>query len=78
MTVDDCSYSTRRGNNKIGSLKILVEDPRIARLFFVPGANETCRFRSNSIRHATNVLFLQPPPMGVAGWGQQNREWTAP
>lgn len=33
----------RRGNNKIDSLKNLVEDPRIALIFFVPGANETVR-----------------------------------
>src|SRR5262249_43460500 len=33
----------RRGNNKIDGLKNLVEDPRIALIFFVPGANETYR-----------------------------------
>jgi uncharacterized protein len=33
----------RRGNNRIDSLKNLVEDPRIAMIFFVPGANETYR-----------------------------------
>ena len=33
----------RRGNNKIDSLKNLVEDPRIALIFFVPDANETVR-----------------------------------
>jgi uncharacterized protein len=33
----------RRGNNRIDSLKNLVEDPRIATIFFVPGANETYR-----------------------------------
>jgi uncharacterized protein len=33
----------RRGNNKIESLKNLVEDPRIGLIFFVPGANETYR-----------------------------------
>jgi uncharacterized protein len=33
----------RRGNNKIDSLKNLIEDPRIALIFFVPGANETYR-----------------------------------
>jgi PPOX class probable FMN-dependent enzyme len=33
----------RRGNNRIDSLKNLVEDPRIGLIFFVPGANETYR-----------------------------------
>jgi PPOX class probable FMN-dependent enzyme len=33
----------RRGNNRIDSLKNLVEDPRVALIFFVPGANETYR-----------------------------------
>ena len=29
----------RRGNNRIDSIKNLVEDPRVALIFFVPGAN---------------------------------------
>jgi uncharacterized protein len=33
----------RRGNNRIDGLKNLIEDPRIALIFFVPGANETYR-----------------------------------
>jgi uncharacterized protein len=33
----------RRGNNRIDGLKNLVEDPRIALIFFVPGVNETYR-----------------------------------
>jgi uncharacterized protein len=33
----------RRGNNRIDSLKNLVEDPRVGLIFFVPGANETYR-----------------------------------
>jgi PPOX class probable FMN-dependent enzyme len=33
----------RRGNNRIDSIKNLVEDPRAALIFFVPGANETYR-----------------------------------
>ncbi len=33
----------RRGNNRIDGLKTLVEDPRIALIFFVPGVNETYR-----------------------------------
>jgi PPOX class probable FMN-dependent enzyme len=33
----------RRGNNRLDSLKNLVEDPRIGLIFFVPGANEAYR-----------------------------------
>ena len=33
----------RRGNNRIDGLKNILEDPRIALIFFVPGANETYR-----------------------------------
>ena len=33
----------RRGNNRIDGLKNILEDPHIALIFFVPGANETYR-----------------------------------
>ena len=33
----------RRGNNRIDGLKNLIEDSRIALIFFVPGVNETYR-----------------------------------
>jgi PPOX class probable FMN-dependent enzyme len=33
----------RRGNNRIDSIKNVVEDPRVALIFLVPGANETYR-----------------------------------
>lgn len=33
----------RRGNNRLDSLKNLVEDPRVGLIFLVPGANETYR-----------------------------------
>src|SRR6266576_7224408 len=33
----------RRGNNRIDSLNNVVEDPRVALIFLVPGANETYR-----------------------------------
>src|SRR6201997_1111297 len=32
-----------RGNNRIDSIKNVVEDPRVALIFLVPGANETYR-----------------------------------
>lgn len=33
----------RRGNNRLDTLKNLVEDPRVGLIFLVPGANETYR-----------------------------------
>lgn len=33
----------RRGNNRIEALRDVLEDPRVALLFLVPGANETLR-----------------------------------
>src|SRR5947208_6854027 len=33
----------RRGNNRIDSIKTVLEDPRVALIFLVPGANETYR-----------------------------------
>ena len=33
----------RRGNNRIDSIKNVVENPRVALIFLVPGANETYR-----------------------------------
>jgi hypothetical protein len=33
----------RRGNNRIDSLRNLIEDPRVALLFLVPGCSETIR-----------------------------------
>jgi PPOX class probable FMN-dependent enzyme len=33
----------RRGNNRIDGIKNLIADPRIALIFFAPGANETYR-----------------------------------
>lgn len=38
----------RPGNNRIDGLKNLIEDSRIALLFFVPGANETYRVNGHA------------------------------
>jgi PPOX class probable FMN-dependent enzyme len=37
-----------RGNNKIESLKNLLEDPRVGLIFFVPSANETYRVNGHA------------------------------
>jgi uncharacterized protein len=51
----------RRGNNRIDSLKNLVEDPRIGLIFLIPGANETYRVNgqagSASIRSSSGALL---------------------
>jgi PPOX class probable FMN-dependent enzyme len=39
----------RRGNNRIDGLQNLVEDPRIALIFFVPGVNETYRVNGRAL-----------------------------
>ena len=49
----------RRGNNRIDSLKNLVEDPRVAMIFFVPGANETYRVNGRARVSAHPVLRRQ-------------------
>jgi PPOX class probable FMN-dependent enzyme len=72
----------RRGNNKIDSLKNLIEDPRIALIFFVPGANETYRvngrarisvdadlkqrFTANGKVPATVMLVMSKKPFIIA------------
>ena len=45
----------RRGNNRIDSLKNLVEDPRLGLIFLVPGANETYRVNGRA-----RVSSIQP------------------
>src|SRR5262245_55032017 len=48
----------RRGNNRIDSIKNLVEDPRVALIFFVPGANETYRVNGRA-RVSTDPALKQ-------------------
>jgi uncharacterized protein len=38
----------RRGNNRIDSLKNIVQDPRVALLFLIPGVGETLRVRGRA------------------------------
>lgn len=47
----------RRGNNRIDSLRNIVQDPRVALLFLIPGAGETLRVRGcASISVAPDLL----------------------
>ena len=38
----------RRGNNRLDSLRNLVQDPRISLLFLIPGVNETMRINGTA------------------------------
>lgn len=46
----------RRGNNRLDSLKNLVEDPRVGLIFFVPGANEMYRVNGRARVNADPAL----------------------
>src|SRR5271166_2823286 len=46
----------RRGNNRLDSLKNIVEDPRVGLIFFIPGANETYRVNGRA-RISTDPLL---------------------
>jgi predicted pyridoxine 5'-phosphate oxidase superfamily flavin-nucleotide-binding protein len=49
----------RRGNNRLDSLRNLIEDPRVSLLFLIPGVNETLRIngRARIIVDAERVYF---------------------
>jgi PPOX class probable FMN-dependent enzyme len=46
----------RRGNNRLDGLKNIVEDPRVALIFFIPGANETYRVNGRARISADPLL----------------------
>lgn len=52
----------RRGNNRIDSLRNLVEDPRIGLLFLVPGKNETLRVNGRA-RITTDPVLMEQTGM---------------
>ncbi|MCL7743417.1 pyridoxamine 5'-phosphate oxidase family protein [Guyparkeria hydrothermalis] len=52
----------RRGNNRIDSLRNLVEDPHIGLLFLVPGKNETLRVNGRA-RITTDPALLEQTSM---------------
>jgi hypothetical protein len=57
----------RRGNNRIDSIKNVVEDPRVALIFLVPGANETYRVNGRARVSVDPVLkqrFAGVPTLG--------------
>lgn len=61
----------RAGNNRLDSLKNLVENPNVGLLFFVPGMNETLRLNGTAVltRDATLLAPLavngKPPRTGL-------------
>lgn len=54
----------RAGNNRLDSLKNLVENPNIGLLFFVPGMNETLRLNGTAVLTRDPALL---EPMAVNG-----------
>ena len=48
----------RRGNNRIDTLKNIVEDPRVGLLFLIPGINETLRINGQA-RLTTDPALLE-------------------
>jgi PPOX class probable FMN-dependent enzyme len=54
----------RRGNNRIDSIKNMLEDPRVALIFLVPGANETYRVNGRARVSVDPVLKRR---LGVDG-----------
>jgi len=49
----------RRGNNRIDTLRNIVEDPRVALLFLVPGMGETLRVNGTATIHANPELLRE-------------------
>ena len=52
--IDDSTLQLpdRRGNNRIDSLRNLVQDPRISLLFLIPGIDETLRINGSTVLRA--------------------------
>jgi uncharacterized protein len=43
------AFPDRRGNNRLDTLRNIVQDPRIALLFLIPGVNETLRINGHAV-----------------------------
>lgn len=56
----------RRGNNRIDSLRNLIEDPRVALLFLVPGIGETLRVNGRARILVTPAVLQQLAMNGAA------------
>lgn len=55
----------RRGNNRLDALRDVLDDPRVALLFFVPGINETLRVHGTA-RITTDPALRERLVMGRA------------
>jgi len=49
----------RRGNNRLDTLKNIIEDPRVALLFLIPGINETVRINGRATVSTDPALLNQ-------------------
>ncbi|WP_334186867.1 pyridoxamine 5'-phosphate oxidase family protein [Noviherbaspirillum sp.] len=56
----------RRGNNRIDSLRNLLDDPRVALLFLIPGIGETLRVNGRATISADPALLKQHEVDGKA------------
>ncbi|HEV2612201.1 MAG TPA: pyridoxamine 5'-phosphate oxidase family protein [Noviherbaspirillum sp.] len=56
----------RRGNNRIDSLRNLLDDPRVALLFLIPGVGETLRVNGRATISADPALLKQHEVDGKA------------
>ena len=54
----------RRGNNRVDSLNNLIEDPRIALLFMIPGVGETLRVNGRAEISVEPALLERFPAQG--------------
>ena len=69
----------RRGNNRLDSLKNLVEDPRIGLIFLVPGASETYRVNGRaqiSASASSSVCRKTASKCGRACWPKPAGRYT--
>ena len=54
----------RRGNNRVDSLRNLIDDPRVALLFLIPGVGETLRVNGRAVISVRPDLLARFPAQG--------------
>jgi PPOX class probable FMN-dependent enzyme len=54
----------RRGNNRVDSLRNLIDDPRLALLFLIPGVGETLRVNGRAVISVQPDLLARFPAQG--------------
>jgi uncharacterized protein len=59
-------FADRRSNNRLDTLRNIVEDPRIALLFLIPGVNETLRINGRAVVSTDPALLPSFAMQGAA------------